>query len=263
MPHSIPRWYRAVALMCTAISALDARVLVAQGASTTVQPARLTGRVADALGSAIEKAEILVSNTSFRAETGTDGRFELAGLPSGPVEVVVRRLGFSPAKIPLELGSGEMRDIRVLLSPVAMMMDSVDVTAAAPTIEKAFGGFEMRKSRGFGTFITREQIEKKNPRVTTDLFRSVSGVKLLRENGTPTVVSARLGPMSFCPVRYYIDGTSYPLYGQSIDSMVQPADIGAIEIYPGGATVPPQFGGRESACGVVAIWTRQGVRKQK
>ena len=79
----------------------------------------------------------------------------------------------------------------------------------------------MRKSRGFGTFITREQIEKKNPRVTTDLFRSVSGVKLLRENGTPTVVSTRLGTMSYCPVRYYIDGTSYPLYGQSIDTMVQ------------------------------------------
>jgi hypothetical protein len=179
------------------------------------------------------------------------------------VELVVRRLGFAPAKIPLELGSGELRDIRVLLSPVAMMMDSVAVTAEGPTVEKAFAGFEMRKSRGFGTFITRDQIEKKNPRVTTDLFRSVSGVKLLRENGTPTVVSSRLGTMSYCPVRYYVDGASYPLYGQSIDMMVQVADIGAIEIYPGGATVPPQFGGRESACGVVAIWTRQGVKKQR
>lgn len=263
MQHSIPRWYTTVALTCAALSALHARALVAQGTPTEAHAARLTGRVADALGSAIVKAEIVVTNTSFRAETGTDGRFELAGLPSGPVEVVVRRLGFSPAKIPLELGSGEMRDIRVLLSPVALMMDSVAVTADAPVVEKAYGGFEMRKSRGFGTFITREQIEKKNPRVTTDLFRTVSGVKLLRENGTPTVVSARLGTMSYCPVRYYIDGQSYPLYGQSIDTMIQVADIGAIEIYPGGATVPPQFGGRESACGVVAIWTRQGVKKQK
>ena len=263
MQHSIPRRYRAVALICTAITALAPHALVAQGTSTEAHAARLTGRVADALGSAIVKAEVLVTNTTFRAETGNDGRFELAGLPSGPVEVVVRRLGFAPAKIPLELGSGEMRDIRVLLAPVATTIDSVAVTAEAPAIEKAYGGFEMRKSRGFGTFITREQIEKKNPRVTTDLFRSVSGVKLLRENGTPTLVSSRLGTMAYCPLRYYVDGTSYPLYGQSIDTMVQPADIGAIEIYPGGATVPPQFGGRESACGVVAIWTRQGVRKQK
>jgi hypothetical protein len=234
----------------------------AQDGSTESRVARLTGRVADVMGAAIAKAEILVSNTTFRAETGTDGRFELGGLPSGTVEVVVRRLGFSPAKIPLQLGVGEMRDIRVLLSPVAFVMDSVAVTANGPVIEKAFGGFESRKARGFGTFITREQIEKKNPRVTSDLFRTVSGVKLLRENGTPIVVSTRLGNMAFCPLRYFIDGANYPLNGQSIDTMIQVADIGAIEVYPGGATVPPQFGGRESACGVIAIWTRQGQRKQ-
>ena len=246
-----------IALLCA-----TAATAAAQDRSSESRVARLTGRVADAVGAAIVKAEVLVTNTSFRAETGTDGRFELVNLPSGSVEVIVRRLGFSPAKIPLELGDGEMRDIRVLLSPVVMVMDSVAVVAEGPTIEKAFGGFEMRKARGFGTFITREQIEKKNPRVTTDLFRSVNGVKLLRENGTPTVVSTRLGATSFCPVRYYIDGANYPLYGQSIDTMIQVADIGAIEIYPGGATVPPQFGGRESACGIIAIWTRQGKLKQ-
>jgi hypothetical protein len=265
MWYHFPRRCGAAVLLFTATSALDARIVVAQGATTEARHARLTGRVADAVGSAIVKAEVLVTNTTFRAETGTDGRFELSGLPSGPVEVVVRRLGFAPAKIALELADGELRDIRVLLSPVVMVMDSVNVTAKADsaTVEKAYGGFEMRKARGFGTFITREQIEKKNPRMTTDLFRSVSGVKLLRENGTPTVVSSRLGTMAYCPVRYYVDGASYPLYGQSIDIMVQVVDIGAIEVYPGGATVPPQFGGRESACGVVAIWTRQGQKAQK
>jgi hypothetical protein len=118
----------------------------------------------------------------------------------------------------------------------------------------------MRKSRGFGAFITREQIEEEPARDDGPLPLCL-GSQALRENGTPTVVSARLGPMSFCPVRYYIDGTSYPLYGQSIDSMVQPADIGAIEIYPGARRCRSSAG--ESACGVVAIWTRQGVRKQK
>lgn len=256
MRHLNSHRYAAIALVLTT------SVLGAQGTAIEPRPARLTGKVADAVGAAIVKAEILVTNTNVRAETGTDGRFELPSLPSGSVEVVVRRLGFSPAKIALDLGTGESRDIRVLLSPVAMVMDSVAIIAPAPEIEKAFGGFEMRKSRGFGTFITREQIEKKNPRVTTDLFRTVSGVKLLRENGTPTVVSTRLGTLAYCPVRYFIDGASYPLYGQSIDTMIQVADIGAIEVYPGGATVPPQFGGRESACGVIAIWTRQGVRKK-
>jgi hypothetical protein len=246
-----------LALICATASSI-----AAQGTATESRLVRLTGRVADAVGAAIVKAEILITNTAIRAETGTDGRFELEGLPSGAVEVIVRRLGFSPAKIPLQLDVGELRDIRVLLSPVAFVIDSVSVVAEARVIEKAFNGFESRKSRGFGTFITREQIDKKNPRTTTDLFRTVSGVKLLRENGTPTVVSTRLGTMAYCPVRYFIDGASYPLYGQSIDTMIQVVDIGAIEVYPGGATVPPQFGGRESACGVIAIWTRQGKHKK-
>jgi hypothetical protein len=217
--------------------------------------------VADARGSSISKAEIVVTNTTLHVETGSDGRFELANLPSGPVEVIVRRLGFSPAKIALELTTGEVRDIRVLLSPVVMMMDSIEVTAPGPVIEVSYGGFETRRSRGFGTFITREEIEKKRARVPSDLFRTVSGVKLIRDSGTPTVVSNRLGSM-ICPLRVFIDGANYPLYGQSLDALVQVGDIGAIEVYAGGATVPPQFGGRESTCGVIAIWTRHGQRKK-
>jgi hypothetical protein len=223
--------------------------------------ARLTGRVADAMGYSIPKAEILVTNTALHAESGTDGRFEVVGLPTGPVEVVVRRIGFSPAKIALELRSGELRDIRVMLSPMAVMMDSVSVTAPAATTEVSYGGFETRRSRGFGTFITREDIEKKRARVPSDLFRTVSGVKLIRDNGTPTIVSNRLGAIN-CPLRVFIDGSNYPLYGQSLDALVQIVDIGAIEVYAGGATVPPQFGGRESTCGVIAIWTRHGQKRQ-
>lgn len=258
--------HRAIALALVCAFAPAAGQAGSQGGARSgeLEPrgARVIGRVADAVGSAIASAEIVVSNTALRAASGTDGRFELTGVPAGPVEVVVRRLGFSPAKISLDLGAGELRDIRVLLSPVAMLMDSVEVTAPAVEVEKAFGGFETRRARGFGTFISREQIEKKKPRVTTDLFRTVSGVKLFRDGGTPTVVSTRLGNMAVCPLRYFVDGADFPLYGQSIDAMIQVSDIGAVEVYAGGATVPPQFGGRESGCGVIAIWTRQGQRKK-
>jgi hypothetical protein len=230
-------------------------------ARTEPSVARLTGRVSDALGYSIAKAEILVTNTKLHAESGSDGRFDLSNLPAGSVEVIVRRIGFSPAKIALDLTSGEQRDIRVMLSPMAVMMDSVEVTAPAPVVEVSYGGFERRRSRGFGTFITREDIEKKHPRVPTDLFRTVSGVKLIRDGGTLTVVSNRLGVYN-CALRVFVDGDDYPLYGQSIDALVHIGDIGAIEVYAGGATVPPQFSGRDSTCGVIAIWTRHGQKKQ-
>lgn len=261
MSLGFPRHRATFALLC-AFAAGAASQAGAQNDGLERHAARVTGRVADAVGAAIVAAEILVAHTALHAQSGADGRFELIGVPPGAVELVVRRLGFAPATFSLQLGAGEARDVRVLLSPVAMMIDSVEVSAPAPEIEKAFGGFETRRARGFGTFLTREQIEKKKPRVTTDLFRTVSGVKLFRDGGVATVVSTRLGDMAVCPLRYFVDGADFPLYGQSIDAMVQVADIGAIEVYAGGATVPPQFGGRESGCGVIAIWTRQGQRKK-
>jgi iron complex outermembrane receptor protein len=238
-----------------------AALAAAQPPSADARVARLTGRVSDALGNSIQRAEIVVTNTKLHAESSADGRFDLANLPAGPVEVIVRRIGFSPARIALDLINGEQRDIRVMLSPMAVLIDSVAVTAPAPVVEVSYGGFETRRSRGFGTFITREDIEKKHARVPSDLFRTVSGVKLIRDGGTLTVVSNRLGAYN-CPLRVFVDGDDYPLYGQSIDALVHLADVGAIEVYSGGATVPPQFSGRDSTCGVIAIWTRHGQKKQ-
>jgi len=253
------RWFRMYSWLAAFCALASASAAQSPGADARV--ARLTGRVADAVGAAIVRAEVLVSRTTIHAETASDGRFELSGIPAGPVEVVVRRLGFSPATIALELSAGEQRDIRVLLSPVAMLMDSIAVTAEKPELEVSFGGFEGRRARGFGTFLTREDIEKKRARVPSDLFRTMSGVKIIRDNGTPTIVSNRLGVVT-CPLRVFVDGTHYPLYGQSLDVLIQVADIGAIEVYSGGATVPPQFGGRESTCGVIAVWTRHGQKKK-
>src|SRR5215218_8288888 len=127
MLHLPSRMCRA-ATLCTLVCGAASNAF-AQGGSAEARLVRLTGRVADALGAAIVKAEILVTNTTYRAETGSDGRFELTNLPSGPVEVIVRRIGFSPAKIPLDLGGGEMRDIRVLLSPMVTVIDSVSIVA--------------------------------------------------------------------------------------------------------------------------------------
>lgn len=250
-----------IATVVAALVGLSLAVSASGAQNGGEQRARVTGRVADAVGAAVVKAEILVTNTAIHGESGADGRFALTGLPAGPVEVVVRRLGFSPAKIALDLAPGELRDIRVLLSPVAMLMDSIAVTADKPPTEVSYAGFETRRARGFGTFLTREDIERKRPRVPSDLFRTMSGVKLIRDNGTPTIVSNRLGVMT-CPLRVFVDGANYPLYGQSIDALIQVAEIGAIEVYAGGATVPPHFGGRESTCGVIAIWTRHGQKKQ-
>ena len=41
-----------------------------------------------------------------------------------------------------------------------------------------------------------------------------------------------------------------------LDDIVEPANIAGIEIYRSPAELPARFGGAESACGVIVIWTR-------
>jgi hypothetical protein len=46
----------------------------------------------------------------------------------------------------------------------------------------------------------------------------------------------------------------------TVDDVVDPRDIEAIEVYRSGADVPAQFGGMGpfTRCGVVVVWTRRG-----
>ena len=43
-----------------------------------------------------------------------------------------------------------------------------------------------------------------------------------------------------------------------LDLLPPPKQIAGIEVYTGAATIPPQFGGPDRRCGVVAVWTRDG-----
>lgn len=221
--------------------------------------ARLTGRVTDSLGTAIVRADVYLRNTALRTQTGNDGRFELRGVPAGQVEVMVRRVGFTPTTLPLQLGAGEVRDLDVQLMPFVNTLDSVEVVAPpAAAVEKPKAE---HVRRGGGTYLDREQIEKRQPRVLTDVFRGISGIKVSRENGVATVISSRTGANMTCPLSYVVDGRNFPLYGQAIDVMLQLVDITSVEVFPGGASMPPQYGGRQVGnCGLIVITTRHAER---
>ena len=123
-----------------------------------------------------------------------------------------------------------------------------------------YEGFETRRQRrSGGQFITREEIEKRDPRVTTDLLRRLQGVRILDSAGTLVAVSSRGPKLSYalvrnCVLRVGVNGTVNPVL--SLNSIV-PVDIYGIEVYSG-ATIPPEFGGgrRDIYCGVIMIWTR-------
>src|SRR5262249_26101003 len=114
-------------------------------------------------------------------------------------------------------------------------------------------------TRGFGHFVTREQIEARNPSNLSDLMRLIPGTRLTqsRVGGTSTLRfnRATMGPGRDCPPQYWVDGIKS--WALNIDD-IRPQDVEGIELYSGPSSLPPQFNTKEGStvCGVVLIWTR-------
>jgi TonB-linked SusC/RagA family outer membrane protein len=60
----------------------------------------VSGRVTDSLtGAPVRQAQIAVESTALRTTSDDDGRYSLAGVPSGAQRINIRRLGFEPVSL--------------------------------------------------------------------------------------------------------------------------------------------------------------------
>jgi hypothetical protein len=119
---------------------------------------------------------------------------------------------------------------------------------------KLLAGFWERRSRGFGYFLTRDEIEKRDAHEFADLARMAPSVSVGTRNGRH-VIRFNRGGVRDCPPQYIVDGMR--IENGSPDEFT-PQDVEAIELYSGPATIPPQFAPRFNSytCGAVVIWTR-------
>jgi outer membrane receptor protein involved in Fe transport len=114
--------------------------------------------------------------------------------------------------------------------------------------------FWERRARGFGKFVTRDEIEKKGASRFVDVVRSVSGLSIMTYRGRQEIRfrGAAIGSAN-CPPQYWVDGI--PLERGSAEEFT-PENVEAIELYASPATTPPQFSTRSPTCGTVVIWSR-------
>ncbi len=105
----------------------------AQAPAMTVGPV-LVGRVTSEDGDPVAQAMVTVPGTSSAAVTDVAGRFRLAGMPAGEHTATIRRLGFEPARLSLQVGERGDSVVAVALIPVEMNLQDVVVTGvgAAP-----------------------------------------------------------------------------------------------------------------------------------
>jgi hypothetical protein len=196
------------------------------------------------------------------AVTDDSGRFVLQASRSGTYRIRAERIGYRAALSDvIELLQGPTRYVEFRLSAEAVLLEPLRVVAAprVPALDQV--GFYSRRQAGPGIFITRDDFEYRQPRFPSEVLRGAPGV-IVRGTARGNVVSfMRSGGTSFrgCSPQLWLDGMHLP-DGGAID-VVSIHDLEAIEAYRGGSQIPAQYSGAQSACGVILLWTRRGIRR--
>lgn len=219
-------------------------------------------------------------NDEWSGLTDPAGVVRLARIPPGQTSLAVRRLGYHPRSMPLEV-IAPVTSVTILLEPDPVQLAEVRAQGHALLLHPQAQAFYQRMRMGNGYFITRADIEEQKPRKISHLLERVPNLEWTEissvASGHTIVRSRRAGRASKrCKMHIYVDGVfDAPASGFSAaqsmagseDDAVSPLDnidaafdvneIEAIEVYPG-ANVPAQFGRGGATCGVIALWTRHG-----
>jgi hypothetical protein len=221
------------------------------------QRGSIVGLVFGADSQPLASAHLRVTGTALWTAAGSNGDFVLLEVPSGHQLLDVRRLGYEPQQLAIDVRAGDTLRLRVTLIALALELDPVAVNkdATGPLRE-----FEQRRARGPGAFFTRDEITRMQPRQLTDVLRRVPGIQVRSVNGTygdNVLVTFRGGR---CPMMFYVNGSPLPLSADiPINHYIAVEDVVAVEVYAP-SEMPPQFNSTtyNARCGLVGVWTRSG-----
>lgn len=225
----------------------------------SVGSAAVSGRVVSPEGAPLSGARIEGPNNSF-ARTSSDGEFSLSGLPSGSQLLLVRAIGYAASTVPVLLTSRTPERVTVKMNRYITMMEPVLVKARRErALEQV--GFASRRRSGLGHYITRADIEKRNPTSLSDALRMAPGLRVIEVDGQPVIEPSRGSgnPEDRGCVRFIVDGVEWRSYAPGdTDAFMPPSEISAIEIYSAAAT-PAEYMSGGSGCTTVLIWSRTRV----
>jgi hypothetical protein len=167
----------------------------------------------------------------------------------------VRAPGYYPALRVVDIADGA-RPVRVTLSRLAAMLDTLRVTARSGGRAARAGFDERRRTLGTGRFLTAEDIARRRGMLISDLLDQVPGLSRVRSADGGEVLLMRSAFGEGCMPAVYVDGLAMrALSGADLDVLMRPEQVGAIEVYSE-SQVPPQFQDPLSGCGSIVLWRK-------
>ena len=231
-------------------SAVEIKALVDRAVTRT-----FAGVVVDSSGAPVRGASVEVIPELAEARTDSLGRFAITGMPAKRHLVRVRRVGYPPLFLSIDLSDNVSRSARIVMRQFAGQNLGLVVVHANRPVGRMAGFMQRAEKRtGWGKIFTAADIARSNPISTSDLFRTTAGVRVAQDHFGRGVLLGRGG----CIMALSINGFSTPQQsGVGIDDMVSTLDLAGAEVYNGMAGVPAELTlGPPNECGTVALWTR-------
>ncbi len=209
----------------------------------------------------IEGVEVSIDELGLATITNSNGYFSLEAVPQGLYEVTFSHIGFGEQTTLLLVEEGNGYQLEVALSEQAIPIEGVTVTVRSRAMARSLAQVEFRMEHNKhlgGIFLTRSDLELRGEQPLSAILRGVIGVKI-RKFGHEFMVELRRGRGCGGNPGFFVDGARVANRKEPLPlDMIPTSDIEVIEIYKGAATLPAEFGGADSQCGAIAIWTRRG-----
>ena len=224
----------------------------------------LMGRVTDVAGAPIVQAQVAVEGGNSIATTGDDGSFVLRGLASGTTGAVIRKVGYAPALRTVHLRDAEPQRLAIVLAQGTRTLNTVTVLGKTDQALKDVGFTQRRNIGNRAGFLTPDEIEKRNARGVTDLFRAMPGFRVSSTGLGQTVEGTRsqMGAGQSGCVNIFVDRVPFEQQSPGdLDNAYPPTMIGAIETYGSASETPAEFQMPGRGCATIVMWTKLKLAK--
>src|SRR5580765_6290935 len=140
--------------------------------------ATFAGRLVRRDSSPVATAKIKLPQLERTATTDDSGHFQISNVPAGTHQVTVWAPGAAPVSLEVVLLAGETYNMRIVLADDVQQLQEITVSAPNPAMDataRRLEGFEQRRKRGLGVFLTAKDIERRNPRLLSDALVAING----------------------------------------------------------------------------------------
>ena len=224
--------------------------------------ARVLGRVINKQGGPVANARVTLNGTGASTLTRANGDFVLDSLPAGTQAITVRHLGYAPTEVSVELSSRTPARVSVQMGPYVPELTPVEVVSRQDQGLERVGWTSRKRGAASGYFLSPEQIESRKATQFTDLLTTTPGIRVQGSMGRMFITATRTAGRAGC-VNVYVDGSRWQqLEAGDLDSFVRPQDVAAIEVYPGGGSMPVEFQSSGGDCAAVVVWTKLNVNRK-